>query len=105
MRKPKRESDNFLIVLSEDATRDLDDAWDYIAHEESAGTADEVLREIGKIYGLLSAWPMLGRKRDTLSPSVRSLPVNPYVIFYRVKDDVVQIVRVLHQSRDTDLVF
>ena len=56
--------------------------------------ADGIVREIGKAYGLLSAWPLLGRKRDTLSPGVRSLPVNPYVIFYRVKEDAVQVVRI-----------
>lgn len=105
MRKPKRERDNFLVVLSEDAARDLDDAWDYIAHEESVSVADGILREIGKTYGLLSAWPLLGRKRDKLSPGIRSLPVNPYIIFYRITEDVVRIVRILHQSRDTDLVF
>lgn len=103
MRKQKREPDNVLVVLSEDAVRDLDEAWEYVAREASMGIADGVVREIGKAYGLLSAWPLLGRKRDALSPGVRSLPVNPYVIFYRVKEDVVQVVRILHQSRDTDL--
>ena len=105
MRRPKRELGNFLVVLSEDAARDLDDAWDYLAREESASAADGTLREIGKTYGLLSAWPLLGRKRDKLSPGVRSLTVNPYAIFYRVTEGVVRIVRILHQSRDTDLVF
>ena len=105
MRKPKRERDNFLIVLSEDAARDLDDVWDYLAREESVNAADTVLREIAKTYKLLGAWPLLGRKRDNLSPGARSLPVNPYVIFYRITEDVVRIVRMLHQSRDTDLVF
>ena len=105
MRKPKRERDNFLIVLSEDAARDLDDAWDYLTREESVKAADTTLREIAKAYNLLSAWPLLGRKRDNLSPGARSLPVNPYVIFYRVTEDIVRIIRILHQSRDTDLVF
>jgi len=105
MRKPKRERDNFLIVLSEDAARDLDDVWDYLAREESVNAADTVLREIAKTYKLLGAWPLLGRKRDNLSPGARSLPVNPYVIFYRITEDVVRIIRILHESRDTDLVF
>jgi len=105
MRKLKRECDNFLIVLSEDAARDLDDAWDYLAREESVNAADTILREIAKTYKLLSAWPLLGRKRDNLSPGARSLPVNPYIIFYRITEDTVRIIRILHQSRDTDLVF
>ena len=105
MRKPKRERDNFLIVLSEDAARDLDDVWDYLAREESVNAADTVLREIAKTYKLLGAWPLLGRKRDNLSPGARSLPVNPYVVFYRVTEDTVRIIRILHESRDTDLVF
>ena len=105
MRKPKRERDNFLIVLSEDAARDLDDVWDYLAREESVNAADTVLREIAKTYKLLGAWPLLGRKRDKLSPGVRSLPANPYIIFYQITEDTARIVRILHQSRDPDLVF
>ncbi len=105
MRKPKRELDSFLIVLSEDAARDLDDAWDYLAREESVNAADTVLREIAKTYKLLNTWPLLGRKRDNVSPGARSLVVNPYVVFYRITEDTVRIIRILHQSRDTDLVF
>jgi toxin ParE1/3/4 len=33
-------------------------------------------------------------------PGLRSTLVHPYVIFYRIKDETVQIVRVLHGRRN-----
>ncbi|MGY6710721.1 MAG: type II toxin-antitoxin system RelE/ParE family toxin [Rhizobiaceae bacterium] len=33
---------------------------------------------------------------------LRKMSVPPFIIFYRVGDDLVEIVRVLHSSRDLD---
>jgi len=36
---------------------------------------------------------------------MRSIVARPYVVFYRLNEDSVQIVRVLHGRRDIDAVF
>jgi toxin ParE1/3/4 len=38
-------------------------------------------------------------------PSLRSLPVGNYVIFYRPTQDDVEVTRVLHGTRDIDALF
>jgi len=38
-------------------------------------------------------------------PDLRSVLVLPYVIFYRVMDSSVDIVRVVHGRRDLDAIF
>jgi plasmid stabilization system protein ParE len=38
--------------------------------------------------------------RDELLAGIRSVSVKPYVIFYRVQPDAVEIFRVLHDRRD-----
>ena len=49
----------------------------------------------------LCTFPAVGRLRNELSPGLRSYPVGPFVIFYRIKPDaVVFINRVLHGKRD-----
>lgn len=38
-------------------------------------------------------------------PGLRSVLVHPYIVFYRVPDTAVEIVRVLHQRRDFTAIF
>jgi toxin ParE1/3/4 len=45
----------------------------------------------------------MGRARDDLAPGLRSLVVqSKYLIFYRVLDKKVQVMRILHGARDID---
>jgi toxin ParE1/3/4 len=53
----------------------------------------------------LAGHPNLGRSRDELEEGIRSFPVGKYVIFYRVIPAGVEIVRVLHGSRDLNAIF
>jgi len=48
----------------------------------------------------------LGRLRDDLAPSLRSIVASkPYVVFYRVDGMTVEVVRVLHGMRDLNSIF
>jgi toxin ParE1/3/4 len=49
--------------------------------------------------------PELGRKRDELSPRLRSFPVKNYIIFYRRMASGVEIARILHGARDLPTLF
>jgi toxin ParE1/3/4 len=53
----------------------------------------------------LGSHAFIGRPRDELATDLRSVLVHPRVIFYRVADEIVEIVRVLHQRRDLGAVF
>jgi toxin ParE1/3/4 len=44
-------------------------------------------------------------KLDELLPGLRSFPVGRYLIFHRVDEDRVEIVRVLSAYRDLDSLF
>jgi toxin ParE1/3/4 len=81
------------------ARQDLIDIWDHIA-ADNAKAADAVLDRIDKsCLGLLDH-PHLGPARDDIRPGLRYLIVGDYVILYRVLDDGVEIVRVVHGRRD-----
>ncbi len=51
---------------------------------------------------MLSRFPDMGRNRDHLSIGVRSFPIKPYIMFYTHIKDGIEIVRILHQSRDIE---
>ncbi|MFZ3224218.1 MAG: type II toxin-antitoxin system RelE/ParE family toxin [Xanthobacteraceae bacterium] len=44
--------------------------------------------------------PLGWRERTELLPGIHSFPVHPYTVFYRIADNVPEIVRVLHERRD-----
>jgi toxin ParE1/3/4 len=48
----------------------------------------------------LAQFPEMGHLRPEIAPNLRSTLVWPYVIFYRVEGDIVQIIRILHGKRD-----
>jgi toxin ParE1/3/4 len=47
----------------------------------------------------------VGRSRNELRPGFRSLAASPHVVFYRVVDDVLEIVRVLDGRQDIEEIF
>lgn len=49
---------------------------------------------------LYATQPELGESRPDLGSDVRHFPVKSYVVFYRPLDDGIEVLRVLHGSRD-----
>lgn len=93
------------VIWSSDALADLTEIWSYYARVASPHTADKIVREVDKACRLLEDHPFGGRSRDALRPGLRSIAVNPHVVFYRVRDEVAEIVRVLDGRRDLDAIF
>jgi len=54
---------------------------------------------------MLRSWPYSGRKRDELLAGMRSVPIHPYILFYRIEANAVEIVRILHDRRDIASIF
>ncbi|MGA8872152.1 MAG: type II toxin-antitoxin system RelE/ParE family toxin [Candidatus Acidiferrales bacterium] len=76
------------------------------SESSSLEIADRLVDSITEQFLLLAQYPHIGRRRDEdLRPGLRSFPVLDYVIFYRVQDVDVVILRVLHGSRDVKAQF
>src|SRR6201991_5105146 len=83
---------------------DILEIWDYIA-EDSTVEAD---RWIDRLDGTLALWatqPAMGRSRNELATGLRSLAFGRYVVFFEPLSDGIDVVRVLHGSRDIDATF
>ena len=93
-----------LVLRTSQAHLDLIEAALHIA-EENLTAADRWLDIIDEKCQSLARMPELGRKRPDLAPELRSLPVGNYVIFYRPIPDGIQVIRVLHGTRDIPALF
>jgi toxin ParE1/3/4 len=88
------------LVWAPKARQDLLRIWGYYSRLASPEIADSLLHEIAERALGLSQRPFLGRPRTELMSGLRSILVHPYAVIYRVTDDAVEIVRVLHERRD-----
>ena len=93
------------ILWSPEALDDIDRLWDYYAHAAGSVTADKILREVAKAVAVINDFPLAGRARDEIRPGLRSLAAAPQTVFYRVKDDWPEIVRVLDGRQDIEEIF
>jgi toxin ParE1/3/4 len=90
--------------ISQLAEQDLEDIWVYIAQNNQIA-ADTEIAKILNCFPKLAKFPGMGRSRDDLLPELRSFPVKPYIVFYTKIDDGIEIVRILHHSRDINSQF
>jgi toxin ParE1/3/4 len=72
---------------------------------EHKKTTSALVRSIEERCRLIAEFPESGKSREELSPGLRSVVVDSYLIFYRNPDDLVQIVRILHGRRDLGSIF
>ena len=86
------------------ARRDLNEIWEYIA-QENLDAAERLVERIEELCELIATRPQLGRRREELAPGLRSFPAGSYFIFYQPIADGIEVVRVLHASRDIDSLF
>lgn len=86
------------------ASNDLDDIHDYLVQHSPAAAA-RVAQEIERCCRLLAQLPLMGRACDAIQPGLRSFPSGKYVIYYRPLNGGVEVLRVLHASRDVTGLF
>lgn len=86
------------------AKDDLIEIGLYIA-EDSEDSAFGMMDTIQEKCRILSENPAMGRTREELAPSIRSFPVEAYLIFYQALKDGVEVIRILHSARDIENIF
>ena len=86
------------VTLLPEAEADLDDIWYYVALDDP-GAATRTIDTILARLRVLVRFPGAGREREDLYPGLKSWPINNYVVFYTVNDDI-RVARILHGHRD-----
>ena len=90
--------------LTPEALQDLNDIWDYVGHDNPRA-ADAFIARLLRTCQLLAQSPRLGRQREDLAKGLRCHPVGNYLIFYRLRADIIEIARVIYGGRDLHAVF
>jgi toxin ParE1/3/4 len=96
---------NNICRFTTPASRDIESIIDYIADNSSFDAAESLLKKINQKCRNLASFPKMGRRRDELSPFLRSFPVDDYLIFYRQIEDGIEVTRVVSGYQDLDALF
>jgi toxin ParE1/3/4 len=94
----------FKVLLTNDAARDLDELYDYIALHDAPRKADYVLEQIEKAFSKLSEFPERGAyPKELLVLGIREyreIFFKPYRIIYRTMDKNVYVLLIVDGRRD-----
>ena len=82
------------------ALADLNEIWDYTVKTWDEAQAQYYLNGLRDALELIVKQPGLGRQRDDLHPDLLTANYSKHVIFYLHHDWGIDVVRVLHGSRD-----
>lgn len=87
-------------ILSEAADQDLENIFDFTLNQFGFDQAEKYLLEIEDVFKILVLHPGSGKARNEIKEGLYSFPKDNHIIFYRILDKQIQIIRVLHGSRD-----
>jgi len=88
------------FTLRPKAVSVLEDIWNYTVSEWGEEQAERYLRMVNGAFVGLACDPSLGKPCEKIRKGYHRCRSGSHVIFYRIQDTRVEIVRVLHQSMD-----
>ncbi len=91
-------------IISQPAIRDLESISSYFA-DVNVETGEIFLLGFSKRCQQIVSFPSSGRSYDDLQVGLRGLPLEGYVILYRVMNDGIEIVRVVNGRQDLQSLF
>ncbi|MFM9159210.1 MAG: type II toxin-antitoxin system RelE/ParE family toxin, partial [Dolichospermum sp.] len=86
------------------ASQDLNKIADYFL-AVNVEADEKIFRKFYKKCQQLVQFPKLGRSYSHIKPSLRGLPLDGYIIFYRVINETVEILRIVNGRQDLDALF
>ena len=93
------------ILFTPLATEDLKQIWEFLAERAGSETANKFLVNIRQKCLILAEFPDSGKTRHDFIVNLRSFPFNNYIIFYLPVEDGIEVLRIIHGSRDISQVF
>ncbi|OIO71150.1 MAG: plasmid stabilization protein ParE [Zetaproteobacteria bacterium CG1_02_53_45] len=92
-------------LLSESARQDILSIRDYTLETWGTAQAGKYLSMLKQRLEWLAGNPALGKNRDEVSEGYLSFPEGRHVIFYRLDEDGIEVIAIVHQSEDIDTHF
>jgi toxin ParE1/3/4 len=89
-------------VISKKAVSDLEEIWAYTVEKWSIDQADRYYSLIFDEIKFICRNVDAGKSMNHVRKGYRASKVKSHLIFYRVVNDVVEIIRILHERMDID---
>ncbi|MGI9302951.1 MAG: type II toxin-antitoxin system RelE/ParE family toxin [Gammaproteobacteria bacterium] len=82
--------------LAPEAREDLETVWLYSIEQWGLKRANRYIDDVADAFAYLTAYPMDGTACDHIRDGYRRYPVIRHIIYYRITDYGIAVVRVLH---------
>ena len=90
--------------LTDEALQDLDEIFNYLSCY-SLDAVDRFLDALEKKYQNLVNFPQMGKSYEELAPQLRGVPIDGYIILYRLVGEGIEIIRVVSGYRNLKSLF
>jgi len=88
------------FVLKPRAQADLEEIWDYTVDRWGIDQAETYTRQLSKHVQAVADNPALGHECKEVRAGYRQYPSGFHVLFYRLTDGGIEVVRILHEPMD-----
>lgn len=92
------------VLFLPSANADFEQIHDFIA-ENNLDKAKEFIASLKQKCFMLGEAPNMGRLRPEIRANLRGFSISPYIILYQITDDTIEIVNIIHGSRDFEALF
>jgi toxin ParE1/3/4 len=92
------------LIISPSASRDLNQIADYFL-EVNLEAGEKLFREFNKKCQKLAIFPNMGRSYSQIRDDLRGLPLDGYIVLYKVIDDGIEILRIVSGRQDLESLF
>lgn len=92
------------LILTDQALEDLASVWSYIARDDP-DAATRLIERIESATHRLEKYPWLGEVDPRVGEYRRRLIVGNYLVYYRVENESVIVLRVYHSARRIEDLF
>jgi len=89
----------YCIAVS--ASKDLNEISEYFMNR-NVEAGERLITEFNRKCQNLVQFPNIGRSYDHISPGLRGMPLQGYIIIYEVTDDTVTILHVVNGRQDLE---
>jgi len=86
------------------ASRDLNDISEYFA-SNNVRSGERFFEDFNRKCKQLVSFPQSGKAYESIYPNLKGVPLSGYIVFYRIVEDGIEILRVVSGRRALPSVF
>lgn len=90
------------FVITKKAVADLEEIWLYTVEKWSVEQADRYYHLIIDEINFICRNPTAGKSMEHVRKGYRASKVKSHLIFYRVSNNTIEVIRILHERMDIE---